>query len=90
MKKVIFEEEGEGLVKLLGQEVLLMCNNYFYIGTLVGVNSDCVLLTDASIVYETGAWANKDYQDAQKLGFDVYVMISHIEAFGVGKRSAMV
>ena len=38
MKKLITDVENEGLIKLMGQRVLLMCANYFYAGKLIGVN----------------------------------------------------
>lgn len=90
MKKLVnvTEVEGEGLVALLGEKVLLMCMNYHYSGTLVGVNSDCCLLSgdDAAVVYETGEWSAKQWKDAQKLGRPLYVRLSAIEAFfGAGK-----
>ena len=46
MKKLVNvqEVEGEGLVALLGEKVILFCMTYFYAGTLVGVNTDTVLL----------------------------------------------
>ena len=52
MKKVVnvVEVEGEGLVKLMGENVMLFCLNYIYSGKLVGVNEKDVLLEDASIV----------------------------------------
>ena len=50
MKKIVTEVSGEGLDKLLGEVITVT-------GTLVGVNSDCVLLENPSIVvYETGAF----------------------------------
>ena len=83
MKKIIVEEEGEGLMSLLGEKVTLLCNAYFYTGILKGVNTDCVLLEEPSIVYETGAWDKKEYADAQKLPTDkLYIQIGHIESFG--------
>lgn len=85
MKKIIKEVEGEGLDKLLGERVTLFCANYIYTGTLSGVNDTCVLLTDAAIVYETGAFDNKSWKDAQKLPNDWYVQRSFIESFGILK-----
>jgi len=82
MKKIVNEVQGEGLDKLLGERVTLFCMNYIYTGTLTGVNDTCVLLTDASIVYETGGFNEKDWRDAQKLPHDWYVQISAIESFG--------
>ena len=85
MKKIIEQEEGEGLEKFLGEKILLMCGCYFYAGTLKGINDTCVLLADASIVYETGPWGDKQYKDSQKLPSDWYVQTAAIESFGAGK-----
>ena len=86
MKKIVnvVEVEGEGLVSLMGEKVILFCMNYFYAGTLVGVNSDCVLLEDAGIVYETGSFSDKQWKDFQKIG-SLYIRIAAIEAFSKGK-----
>lgn len=83
MKKIVqvTEVDGEGLEMLLGKKVLLLCLNYIYTGTLVGVNKTCVLLEDAAIVYETGAWNTKKFADAQPLPFAHYVQLSAIESF---------
>ena len=85
MKKLVEQVDGEGLEGLLGEEVLLLCANYFYTGKLTGVNKTCVLLTDPSIVYETGDWKDKGFSDAQKLPSDVYIQTGAIESFMVVK-----
>ncbi len=85
VKKLVEEVSGEGLESLLGERVLLLCANYFYDGKMVGVNDDCVLLEDALLVYETGAWDSKGYQDAQKLPGNWYVRTEMIESYGRGK-----
>ena len=86
MKKLIEIDETEGLQKLMGEKVTLMCNAYFYTGKLIGVNTDCVLLQDPSIVYSTGDWKDKEWDDIQKLPTEsLYVQIGHIESFGVLK-----
>lgn len=82
MKKIIEEVNAEGLEKLLGERVTFFCMNYIYTGLLTGVNSSCVLLKDAAIVYETGELTSKDWSDAQKLPNDWYVQIGAIESFG--------
>jgi hypothetical protein len=82
MKKIIVEESGEGLVKLLGKRVTLFCANYIYTGNLIGVNDSCVLLHDAGIVYETGAFNETNWKDMQKLPHDWYVSTLSIESFG--------
>lgn len=85
MKKIV-EVSDEGLEGLMGDVVTLFCANYFYTGTLTGVNSTCVQLTDPSIVYETGSWANSDWENAEKLPTkSLYVQCAAIEAFGVLK-----
>ena len=81
----VVDVPNEGLISLLNQVVTLLCVNYFYTGTLAGVNESCVLLTNPSIVYETGDWVTKDWSNAQKLPHDIYVMRHAIEAFGIMK-----
>jgi hypothetical protein len=83
MKKIIEETTPEGLEKLMGERVTLFCLNYIYTGKLVGVNDTCVLLSDAAIVYETGAFSDKKWKDAQELPNDFYVMRAAIEGFGI-------
>jgi hypothetical protein len=84
MKKIVTvsEVEGEGLLALLGKRITFFCMNYIYTGNLVGVNDSCVLLEDAAIVYETGPFTSKDWKDAQKLPFPLYIQTASIEAFG--------
>ena len=53
--------EGAGLETLMGERVTLFCLNYIYTGKLVGVNSSCVLLEEAAIVYETGELGDKKW-----------------------------
>lgn len=87
MKKFVqvTEVEDEGLVGLMGQVVTLMCGVYFYTGKLIGVNETFVKLEAASVVFETGSFATKTWQDAQKLPGDWYVQTSAIESFGILK-----
>lgn len=85
MKEIVQEVTNEGLEKLLGERVTLFCAVYIYTGTLAGVNADCVLLEDAAIVYETGAFTEKGWKDAQKLPGDWYVQKGMIESFGLLK-----
>ncbi len=82
MKKIVEEVSGEGLEKLLGERVTLFCANYIYTGKLIGINNTCVLLSDPAIVYETGAFTEKQWKDAQSLPYDWYVMLNSIESFG--------
>jgi hypothetical protein len=86
MKKLVEVQEvaGEGLMALLGEKVILFCGNYFYAGTLSGVNDDVVLLDNGGIVYETGSFSDAKWKDFQPIGA-VYVRIAAIEAFARGK-----
>lgn len=82
MKKII-EETGEGLTKLLGENITVYCSSFIYAGKLLGVNELCILLGNTSIVYDTGAHAKKEFELEEKIpGGDWYVMLSHIESFG--------
>ena len=82
MKKIIECDQKNGLESLLGERVLLMCLNYFYVGKLMGVNRTCVMLHDASIVYETGDWSASSWKDAQAVQRSVvYVRLAAIESF---------
>lgn len=88
MKKLVevTEVDGEGLEALLSEQVLLFGMNYIYAGKLVGVNEKFVQLEEARIVYETGAFDEKGYRDAQSLPGKVwYVHLSAIESYGLGK-----
>ncbi len=70
---------------LMGERVTIICANYIYTGKLTGVNETFVLLDDAAIVYETGAFTDKQWKDAQSLPKPLYVMIGAIESFTVLK-----
>ena len=85
MRKIVEEVSGEGLEKLLGERVTIFCANYIYTGKLIGVNDDCVLLSGAGIVYETGAFTDKRWKDCQPLPNDWYVARQSIESFGILK-----
>ena len=86
MKRIIDSDEASGLESLLGENVLLLCANYFYQGKLIGVNKDCVEIENPAIVYETGQWDAKTYTDIQKLHAKKwYVKTDSIESFGLSK-----
>lgn len=89
MKKVVSvtEVSGEGLESLLSEKVILLCMNYIYTGILEGVNTSCVLLKDAKIVFETGAFSDKNFKDAQSVGEYFYIQTNSIESFGKTNKS---
>jgi hypothetical protein len=81
----VIEVENEGLNSLLGQTVTFFCAVYIYTGKLVGVNADYVKLENPKIVYETGAFNEENWKDAQALPNEFYLMKSMIEGFGIVK-----
>lgn len=81
MKKLI-EVNDEGLIGLMGKRVTFFCMNYIYTGKLVGVNDADVMLEDPAIVYETGAFNEKNWKDAQPLPYSIYIRLSSVEAYG--------
>lgn len=78
-------EEDAYLMSLMGQRVTFWCMNYIWTGKLIGVNNVNVLLEDAHLVFETGAFNTKDWKDAQKLPGEMAIQLSAVEAFGVVK-----
>jgi len=82
MKRLVEEVQGEGLESLLGETVWVWCMNYTYAGKLIGVNTDDILLEDASVVYETGSFSSDEYEDSQKLNQNLYIRITAIESYG--------
>lgn len=81
----VAEVENEGLVSLLGERVTFFCGVYIYTGKLVGVNDSYAKIEQASIVYETGPFTDKQWKDAQPLPHPVYVMLRNVESFMVLK-----
>ena len=82
MKKLIEETSETAMESLMGEVVTIFSLNYIYTGKLTGVNDTCCMLSDPSIVYETGSFDNKDWNDAQKLPNNIFVNYACIEAFG--------
>jgi hypothetical protein len=85
MKRIIETDESEGFDALLGARVTLFCMNYIYTGKLAGVAEDHLLLEEAAIVYETGAFSDTKWKDAQPLPHAWRVQISAVESWGVIK-----
>lgn len=84
MKKIVTvtEVEGEGLMSFMGKRIFIMAQSFFYVGTLTGVNTSCVLLEDAKVVLESGDFSKKGVAYAESVkGGRIYVQTSAIEAF---------
>jgi hypothetical protein len=81
----IIEVESEGLLALLGKTITVFCANYIYTGKLEGVNDTCIKLSSAKLVFETGAFNETNWLDAQELPQDLYVQCGMIESFTILK-----
>jgi hypothetical protein len=79
------EVDGEGFEALLGETVTVFCAVYIYTGKLVGVNKQCIKLQNPKIVYETGAFNEKQWKDAQALPNDLYIQLGMVESFSIVK-----
>jgi len=55
------------LESMLGERVTMFCGVYIYTGKLVSFNDTWARLEDVAIVYETGAYDNPKWKDAQNL-----------------------
>ena len=79
----VVEVKEEGLLALIGKNVEVFCGVYIYAGKLVGVNDTCIKLANPHLVYETGAFIDKKYKDAQHMGREFhYVSMGLMESFG--------
>ena len=86
MKKIITEDNNEGMDSLLGEVITVFCCRYIYTGKLIGVDDECILFETPSIVYETGEFSDKEWKDAQRLPKDKwYISKQSIESFGLMK-----
>ena len=87
MKKLVEQVEGEGLESLIGETVIIFCMNYFYAGKLTGVNEVDILLSDPSIVFQTGSFDSSNWEEEQRLVFtdSLYIRTASIEAYAKSK-----
>jgi hypothetical protein len=82
MKKLV-EVENSGFEASIGEVITLFCCRYIYTGKLTCVSATTLELTDAAIVYDTGAFDKKEWDDAQKLPHGVWnIERSSVESWG--------
>ena len=75
-----------GLESLIGEVVTFFCCRYIYTGKLIGVSDTCAELEDPKIVYETGAFNDKEWKDAQSLPQKTFfISLNAVESFGIMK-----
>ena len=77
--------DGEGFESLFGETITCFCAVYIYTGKLIGVNATCIKLASPKIVYETGAFNETSWKDAQALPNELYLQTAMIESFGILK-----
>lgn len=83
MQVLVETKDKEGFHALLGKNIEVFCGIYIYAGKLIGVNDKCIKLENPHLVYETGAFLDKKYKDAQYMGREYhYIACSFIESFG--------
>lgn len=80
MQSSIVEEDG-GLITLLGKVVNFHCCNYNYQGVLTGVNTSDIELTNAQVVFETGAYTSKEVKYGEKIPGKLFIRTSAIESY---------
>lgn len=84
MKKLVQAREidGQGLEALLGKKVFFFGTNYNYYETLIGVDTDDIILEDAGIVFETGSFSGK-FKDLQPFSCKEWrLRTAAIESYG--------
>jgi len=85
MRKIVEEVSGEGLDCLLGEKVVIYSCRFIYTGVLKGINTTCILLSDAKIVYDTGAHqkGKTSWETCENTwSSDWYIQLASIESFG--------
>ncbi len=83
--KTLIETNEFGLETLLNQRITFFGLNYIYTGNLKAFDNEWATLENAGIVYETGAFTDKDWKDYQSLPHPVRVRLSSIESVMVLK-----
>jgi hypothetical protein len=81
----LIDDKKSGLVELFGKRVTFFGVVYIYTGVLVAIDKSFAKLENAAIVYETGAFTDPKWKDAQPLPHPVYVKLGSIESVMVLK-----
>lgn len=74
-------EEIEQLEDLIGKKFLFQCARYIYHGKVKSINSVYIELEDASVVFETGDYNQKEATNKQETPHNIHIMRNAIESF---------
>jgi len=86
VRRVVEVDEISGYELYLGKIITIFCCRYIYTGLLEAVNDTQVTLRDASIVYQTGAFNDKSWGNAEKLPKELWhIAKSSVESYGLMK-----
>ena len=66
---------------LVGKKYLFWCVRYHFYGKVTAVNNKFITLKDAEVIFESGAYENKEPKDGQKLPKGINIPIQSIETF---------
>lgn len=77
---VVKKDSGQGFEELLGKRVTFFGAVYIYTGDLIAVDKTWAKLKNAAIVYETGAFTDTQWKDAQSLPHPVFIRLSSVES----------
>jgi hypothetical protein len=75
------QKEITSMEELVGETYLFQCARYIYHGEVSFVNNDYITLKNASVVFNTGDYDDKEADDMQKLPKGVNITRASIEAF---------
>ena len=81
------DDQTDAYEAYMGKHVCVYGMNYIYYGKLTGVNTTCIEVSEPRIVYETGAFTNATFKDAQKLPTEaILVQRNAVESIFVSKQ----
>lgn len=84
VKAILGEEfkEIDNLQDLVGEKYLFQCARYFYYGKVTNVTPTHIVLKEAGIVFDVGAYDAKEAADMQLVSNKtIYLMRQAVESF---------
>jgi hypothetical protein len=69
----------------INERITLFCANYIYSGRLSKISNGWLTLAEAGIVYETGPFESKEWQDYQALPHPIHINVNSVESLMILK-----